>query len=470
MPAPVISVAQMREWEKATWAAGRTEEEVIRRVGHIVADRASQMTRPGDLIVVLAGKGHNGDDARHASQNLAGREVRLINVAEPDFARKEFLAQLSLQPALIIDGLFGIGLNRKLDSKWVKLVDAINAARVPTLAVDVPSGLNADTGEVHGAAIRAAVTLTLGAPKRGLLTSTAWPHLGRLEVAPDIGLVPCLERSEVQWTLREDFFNFPPERPAEGHKGTFGHVAIIAGSLGYHGAAVLCGRGALRAQPGLVSIVTAENVLVPVASQLQAAMVHPWRRGGFLPEKCSTIVAGPGLAATDLPDELPSTLERLWKESALPMLVDASALPWVPSGPARPNVVRIITPHPGEAAQMLQSSIDEIQTNRPKTVRDLSRRFGDCWVVLKGYQTCIGRSTGEVFVNPSGNPFLAQGGSGDVLSGYLGGLLAQPSLQRDPLKILRYGVWQHGAAADSLRSRRSNWGLSELLDEIGNAV
>src|SRR5438093_13447149 len=114
MPAPVISVAQMRDWEKATWAAGRTEEKVIRRVGHLVADRAVQMTRPADLVLVLAGKGHNGDDARHASQNLHDREVYLINVTDPEAARSELLSQLSLQPGLIIDGLFGIGMNRTL--------------------------------------------------------------------------------------------------------------------------------------------------------------------------------------------------------------------------------------------------------------------------------------------------------------------------------------------------------------------
>src|SRR5687767_1596665 len=118
MPAPVITVAQMRDWEQATWSAGRTEEAVIRRVGHIVADRAAQMTRPADLILVLAGKGHNGDDARHASQHFHDREVYLIKVADPELAQSELLSQLSLQPALIIDGLFGIGLNRALDASW----------------------------------------------------------------------------------------------------------------------------------------------------------------------------------------------------------------------------------------------------------------------------------------------------------------------------------------------------------------
>jgi len=195
MPVPVISVAQMREWEKATWAAKRTPAQVISRVGHIVTARAKQLTRPGDLILILAGKGHNGDDARQTGQNLSDREVALLNVADADTALKEFNSLLSMPPALIIDGLFGIGLNRPLEGAWVKLIEKVNRSRIPVLSIDVPSGLNADAGEPEGAAFRAAVTLTLGAPKKGLLKASAWPFVGRLDVAPDIGLVPCLTKA-----------------------------------------------------------------------------------------------------------------------------------------------------------------------------------------------------------------------------------------------------------------------------------
>src|SRR5215471_11076613 len=138
MPAPVISVAQMRRWEKASWTAGRNEAEVISRVGHLVTARIRQLTRPGDLIVVLAGKGHNGDDARRTSQNLTDREVYLINVSEGKAGLDEFRSQLSLQPALVVDGLLGIGLDRPLDSPWIKLVEEVNASRLPILAIDVP--------------------------------------------------------------------------------------------------------------------------------------------------------------------------------------------------------------------------------------------------------------------------------------------------------------------------------------------
>src|SRR2546426_9708724 len=164
-----------------------------------------------------------------------------------------------MRPTLIVDGLFGIGLNRPLEGVWVRLIEKVNRSQIPVLAIDVPSGLNADTGEPEGAAIRAAITLTLAAPKKGLLASAAWPFVGRLEVAPDIGLVPCPHEGEMLWTVAEDFLGYPPARPVDGHKGTFGHIVIFAGSLGYHGAAVLAANGATRAQPGLFSLFVSEN-------------------------------------------------------------------------------------------------------------------------------------------------------------------------------------------------------------------
>lgn len=467
MPAPVLSVAQMRKWEKASWAAGRNEAEVISRVGHLVTARARQMTRPADLIVVLAGKGHNGDDARHTGQNLNDREVSLINVTDPKAGLEEFRTQLSLEPSLIIDGLFGIGLDRPLDNAWIKLVEEINRAAAPILAIDVPSGLNADTGEPLGAAIRAAVTLTLGAPKRGLVLAKAWPYVGRLEVEPDIGLVPGPPAAELQWTLADDFWSFPPGRPVDGHKGTFGHLVILAGSSGYHGAAVLAARGALQARPGLVTVMTPEQVYIPVASQLQAAMVHPWKPRAGIPETCTTVLVGPGLASPALSDEFKKDVIRLWTEMQTPVIADASALDWLPAGGARAQALRLITPHPGEAARLLNTSNAAVQTNRPKAAYDLSRRHGNCWVALKGCQTLVSREAGPQFINSTGNPYLGQGGTGDVLAGYLGGLLAQPGLQGDPLKTIRYAIWQHGAAADYLSSRKRTWTVEDLVQNLG---
>jgi ADP-dependent NAD(P)H-hydrate dehydratase / NAD(P)H-hydrate epimerase len=467
MPIPVINIAQMREWENATWAAGQTEAEVIRRVGKRIARRARKLTRADDVILILAGKGNNGGDARAAQEHLDGRKVILLDATDPQTALAEFQGGAGTTPALIIDGLFGIGLNRALDDGWKKFIAAVNESKIPVLAVDVPSGLNADTGENFGAAIEAAVTLAIGAPKIGMLAQTAWPFVGRLEVLDDVGLIPCPFAAEFNWTTPEDFENFPPRRPVAGHKGSFGHLLIIAGSFGFHGAAVLAARAAQRTRPGLVTLLTQENVYHVVASQLQAVMVNVWKPEVKLPESAGAILIGPGVAVPHLADEMKALTRRLWRDLKLPMIVDASTLDWLASHNLAKDVIRVVTPHPGEAARMLNMTTQQVQAHRAHALREISRRFGNCWVVLKGHQTLIGRSAGEIFVNPSGNPFLAQGGSGDVLAGFLAGLLAQPELQKDVGKTIRFAVWQHGNTADKLQAAQKNWVIEDLLAELG---
>jgi hydroxyethylthiazole kinase-like uncharacterized protein yjeF len=473
MPVPVISVAQTREWEKVTWASGQSEAAVMRRAGEAVARQAERMTKRGDRIIVLAGKGHNGDDARFAAEGTRERRVEVVSVVDPEAVAAEIPKLIATNPVLFIDGLFGIGLNRPLARPWIGLIQRINATNVPVLAVDVPSGLNADSGEPLEEAVRAKVTLTLGAVKQGFMKPAAWPFVGKLEVASDIGLVPYPFETEVSMMVAEDFTGFPPPRPVAGHKGTFGHLAIIAGSAGYHGAAVLAARGAQRAQPGLITLITGEEVYVPIAQQLQSVMVRTWKDadpGGApsLPDACTAVLAGPGLAATNVPAKVRETVQRFWKESKLAVVVDASALGWLEPGQTA-DALRVITPHPGEAARMLGVTTSEVQADRVSALRELSRRFGNCDVVLKGHQTMVGRDREEIAVNSTGNPHLAQGGSGDLLAGYLAGLLAQPELQRDA-RTLRYAVWQHGLAADSLHERKPNWTVEELAEALGAAV
>jgi hydroxyethylthiazole kinase-like uncharacterized protein yjeF len=469
MPIPVISPAQMREWERATWATGQTEAEVIRRVGKRIARRARKLTRAGDTILFLVGKGHNGDDARAAAKELDGRRAELLEIFLPESDLLQLEMALAEKPALVVDGLFGLGLNRPLNEAWQKIIAAVNAAKIPVLAVDLPSGLNADTGEKFGAAIEAALTLTVVAPKIGLLAPAAWPFVGGLEVAEDVGLIPCPLQTELNWTLPDDFEKFPPARPVAGHKGTFGHVAMVAGSLGFHGAAVLAARGALRAQPGLVTLFTQENIFAPVAAQLQSAMVNVWSPKIKLPESTSAVLAGPGLAAAGLSEELRAIVRGWWRDLPCPFVVDAGALEFLEAGAFAENQIRVLTPHPGEAARLLNSTSQKIQAGRVNAVRELSKKFGGGWIVLKGHQTLVGRADGEIFVNPSGNPHLAQGGSGDLLAGFIAGLLAQPALSAEAGKTIRYAVWQHGAAADQLQATRANWTVEDLAVELGNA-
>ena len=467
MPIPVISVAQMREWERVTWSLGVQEDAVMRNAGKALAALAEKLTRPDDFILFLAGKGHNGDDAAYACDFLANRRGELLRITEPEHSAQALAAQLERKPALVVDGLFGIGLDRELSSAWIDLIEHVNLSGCRVLAVDVPSGLNADTGLPLGAAIRAAVTLTFGAVKGGLLRTSAAPLVGRLEVAVEIGLSACPFTTEMGYLNSGDFVGFPPARMLTGHKGTFGHLAIIAGSRGWHGAAVLAARGAQRAQPGLITVLTQEDAYLPVACQLQSVMVQAITGEITLPDSATAVVVGPGLASVQISDSFQRAVRRLWQESPLPILADASALGWLPEGPCPAKALRVITPHPGEAARMLQSTVAEVQGDRVRAVRELSARWGGCYVVLKGHQTVIGRVVGEVLVNSSGNPHLAQGGSGDLLSGYLGGWLAQSPPPSEVARFLSYGVWRHGAAADSLFARRPSFTVEELAEELG---
>lgn len=465
MSVPVISVAQMRQWEEASWDAGRSQSEVVSNAGQEVARAALRMTREEDRILILAGKGHNGDDARCAQPHLVGRRVKLLNVSDPSRSFEELNSLLEKQPSLVIDGLFGIGLSRVLDDKWADFIERVNRSNIPILAVDVPSGLNADTGEPQHTSITANATITFGAPKAGLVFPRSYPFVGKLEVAREIGLIDCPFASDLQWTLREDFSGFPPPRRVDGHKGTFGHAAIFAGSEGYHGAAVLCSRGALRARPGLVSVFCERSVYLPVASQSQAAMVHAF--GARIPESCSAMVIGPGLAHADLGEDWKEFVNEQWQNFPMPVVIDASALDWIKPGATPLNSRRVLTPHPGEAARLLGTKPAVVQENRVAALREISSKFGNCWVVLKGHQTLIGRNSGEVFVNSTGDTYLAQGGTGDVLAGFLGGLLAQPKLQANPLKTIRYAVWAHGHAAESLTSAGRVWTVEDLVRQIG---
>ena len=467
MPVPVISVAQMREWERVTWSSGTKEDAVMRSAGKALAVLAEKLTRPDDFILFLAGKGHNGDDAAYAYDFLANRRRELLRIIEPENSTQEIAALLERKPALIVDGLFGIGLDRALSSSWIDLIERVNQSGCRILAVDVPSGLDADTGQPLGAAIRASFTLTFGAVKNGLLRTDAAPFAGRLEVATDIGLAAHPFTIEVGYLNSSDFAGFPPARMLTGHKGTFGHLAIIAGSRGWHGSAVLAARGAQRAQPGLITVLTQEDAYLPVASQLQSVMVQAITQEITLPDSTTAIVVGSGLASEQISDSFQQAVCRLWQDSPLPILADASALGWLPEGPYPANALRVITPHPGEAARMLQSTIAEVQGDRVRALRELSARWGGCYVVLKGHQTAIGRAIGEVLVNSSGNPHLAQGGSGDLLAGYLGGWLAQSPPPSGIARFLSYGVWRHGAAADSLLAHRPSFTVEELAEELG---
>jgi NAD(P)H-hydrate epimerase len=503
MSLPVLTVAQMRAWEKATWAAGVREADVIARVGQRVAERVRQWLPAGARVLLLSGLGNNGNDVRAARLHLGDYQADQLDVTSPSEAQAELVRLLALRPALVVDGLFGIGLNRPLSPEWRQLIETVNASGLPVLAVDVPSGLDADTGGHFGAVVQATVTLTVGVPKRGLIQEAATGCVGRLEVATDVGLLPDPDRVVGEqtglrcedswkfrqaWTVAADFEGFPPRRRVDSHKGTYGHLVLIAGSLGYHGAAVLSAKAAGSARPGLVTVFTSAGAYPAVAAQLAFAMVRPWNEPIELPAKTSAVLVGPGLAGGDVPDGLRAKTLKWWRELRLPLVLDASALDWMAlehrawwdgmttgdlaaEAPIRGDhtwhhhvAPRVITPHPGEAARWFSGDLMGVG-DRSGIVEQLGGVAGIA--VLKGHQTLVRGADEPTFINSTGNPGLAQGGTGDVLAGFLGGLLAQPAWQRDPMLTSRYAVWEHGAAADRLEAIRRNWTAEDLAAEIG---
>ena len=466
MPLPIISVAQMREWEERTWAAGVSVEAVMNQAGGAVTSKAESIANFFDpSILFLIGKGNNGGDARIAAEILTAREfnerIQVLEVSDCT----EALPNLS-DVSLVVDGLFGIGLNRELSADWCDFIGRLNEAtqrlRIPVLAVDVPSGLDADTGQPRGAAVRADFTLTFGAPKSGLISECAAEFVGHLEVVAEIALVDPPSLGELRWVQADDFQFFVPKRAASSHKGTFGHVGIIAGSTGYHGAAVLAARAAASSGVGLVSVFT--PAYAPVAAQLQSAMVHPWDANVVQTlSACTAVVIGPGLAGPDVPESLRQVAVSLWRDSENPIVVDASALEWIANEPIPENAVRVVTPHPGEAARLLETTPGNVQSDRVQAMRKVSAICGGAITVLKGRHSLIGAFEGPVSINSTGNPHLAQGGSGDVLAGHLGGWLARNDLESAPIEIVAQAVWRHGAAADHLSSFSCAWGLETLL-------
>lgn len=470
MPVAFVTTERMRQWESDTWASGIREEQVIERVGRRLAETLHEYTEPADRILLLAGKGHNGDDVRQCLPTLRRPGARLLNLRELKDVKA---AQQWLDEPWdwVVDGLFGIGLSRPLKEDWKFLVETVNRHPARVLSVDVPSGLHADTGEILGEAIRAEITLTLGAPKPGLILNEGRRRTGRLIVEPDIGLAPVPPSGPWSWSLAEDFQQESHATPDwEAHKGSRGHVLVVGGSPSYQGAVVLAGRAAHRAGAGLVSIWTDPRVLGGVAAADPETMVHPWSFSSGLPNRVKSLLVGPGLAAPDLDPGLKEWTLHQWKHFPGAMTVDASALDWLAGcegwvgdfpGP------RVLTPHPGEAARLLGSTASRVQDDRFGAVQDLASRFPGAIVVLKGRWTLIHGQEARIRVNGTGNPGLGRGGSGDVLAGLIAGRLGQAMAGSAIHEVCR-AVWDHGKAADRLDRSLPGWAISDLVSALGD--
>ncbi|NLN16853.1 MAG: NAD(P)H-hydrate dehydratase [Firmicutes bacterium] len=423
----------------------------------------------GRRVCVFAGPGNNGGDgfviARHllcrgiwTKVFLVGKRERIrgdalvnLNILEKMGASITVLAERNdnrVQVALalcdiIVDALLGTGSSGPPRGPFPKVMEAIKGSSRPVVAVDIPSGLDPDTGKVADCCLKAQLTVTFGLPKRGLCLLPGAEYAGRLVVA-DIGLPPdLLQGGGTRLITKEYVASILPQRPPSSHKGTFGHLLLLAGSRGFAGAAVLAARGALRSGAGLVSLAVPGEIVSLVAPQVPEAMVHERTSVDDLLERATAVVLGPGLGTSPDAKRL---VRDLMGKIELPLVIDADGLNILAEEglelAAKKKVV--LTPHPGEMARLSGLSIADIQADRVEIARAFAKRWS-LTLVLKGARTVVAGPDGTVFVNPTGNPGMATGGTGDVLAGMIGSLLAQGL---SPMEASAAAVFLHGLAGD----------------------
>jgi len=427
---PVYLTQDIRRIEQANASLPLME-----RAGAAAAELAmSLLPDKGKDVLVVAGPGNNGGDARVVARILKEKFFRVTVATASD--------PLPATPfQLIVDGMFGIGLARPLEGDYARLVDFVNAQACPVLALDIPSGLDSDTGRVLGCAVRATHTISFIGLKPGLLTLDGPDHCGEVAVA-DLNL-PLDSSVERGWVAEPSLFaSVLKSRPKNFHKGMAGSVGILGGADGMAGAALLAGRAALKLGAGRVySGMLKELAVDPGALELMLR-----RPEDVLGLDLDAIVAGPGLGQS----ERAETLLGAALASELPCVLDADALNLIAENEdlrkacARRKADTLLTPHPAEAGRLLAETTAHVQSDRLKAARALAANL-KTHVVLKGNGSVLVARDGHWFINTSGNPGMASAGMGDVLAGILGALLAQKYSGETALVL---GTHLHGCAAD----------------------
>jgi hydroxyethylthiazole kinase-like uncharacterized protein yjeF len=550
-----LTAAEMREVDRLTTERlGIPSLQLMESAGKHVADAFWQIPSltagTASSICVLCGKGNNGGDgfvfARHLHTDRRGalapvlkKQVRVILFAQSDELRDDAATNLqrwresggevicvsdeesweaawseAASADVIVDAIFGTGFRGSASGPIGRAIqdlnrltqDATASHRPLILAVDSPSGLPSDGQDAEGVVLRAHHTVTFTAPKIGQLVSRDAAAIGALRVA-NIGSPAALAeevgKGELRWVEPQEFAELPLVRATDGHKGLYGHILVVAGSLGKSGAAVMSGYAALRAGAGLVTIATPDVVLPMVAAAHPEYMTEPlvstdagtasrrnvldrpelpesaipaaidkMMKGTKLPferiQEGKTVLAiGPGLGTHPETQEF---IRSIVKSTYKPVILDADGLNAF-AGRAddlreRNTKFLAITPHPGEMARLLNTSTEAVQKDRVKAAQEAARRW-NAYVILKGSHTILGSPDGKIFVNTTGNAGLAKGGSGDVLTGMLAAVSGQFKTD-DWLRVLALGVYLHGAAADLAVVGTDPSGL--LATEVAEAV
>jgi NAD(P)H-hydrate epimerase len=509
----ILSAEQMREADRRTIEdVGIPSLVLMENAGRQVV--AAMETFFADLsdrrVAVVCGKGNNGGDGFVVARTLHQRGVDVsvfvvglvADIKGDARVNIEILGRLGITVVeigdegqwdlhfseisdrdLIVDALFGTGLKSALSGIYETVIADLNGSGIPIVAIDVPSGMSADTHDLVGDCVDATVTVTLGAPKLPLILPPAEEKSGEVVIA-DIGIphgiVEALDGPRVELLTREQIRTLITPRAADVHKGDFGRLVIVAGSQGKTGAAILAAQGALKSGAGLVTVASARSVQPLIAAfapdymtegleETSEGTVHFAGAEQVLSLDADAIVVGPGLGRGE---GVSTFVRELLDKSELPLVLDADALNAFADEPAalvaREGRDVIITPHPGEMARLVGCTIDDVQADRLGIARDFAVAHR-VYVVLKGYRTIIATPDGKCFVNPTGSPGMATGGTGDVLAGMLGAWLGQ---LLDAEAACRLSVYLHGAAGELADADQGEVSMtaSDLVQHISDAV
>ena len=503
----VCTAAQMAAVDRETIASGTPGIELMERAGRAFCDAldAGGWLAGEGPVVIVCGKGNNGGDGLVAARLLseAGLPIRVLLLAGPDDLSEsaranhdrlprsvaifggdgdrwaEQLQEIAGGARLVVDAVFGTGIQPPLRPPYTGLCAAINAVDASLVAIDIPSGVSGDDGAADPDAVRADATVTMGLPKLGLLLPPGRDHVGALTVV-DIGFPDAVCAAHAPtWHVATmaEYAAMLPARPSDTYKTRVGSLLVLAGSRDYGGAAQLAGLGALRAGVGMLtvgapaSLETAlrvglpEAILRPLGATATGTIAPlPEASMGKLLERQDAVALGPGLGADPRTDQWACDLAR---DLDKPLVLDAdglSAFARLPRDIVFGSSEVVLTPHPGELARLIGLDIEEVESRRLELVPELAQRWGAV-LLLKGSPTVIGLPDGRLFFNPSGDDALARGGSGDVLTGVIGALLAQGCPAGDAALL---GALVHGLAGERAAAQHGRRGV--LTREIAEAV
>jgi ADP-dependent NAD(P)H-hydrate dehydratase / NAD(P)H-hydrate epimerase len=482
---------------------------LMENAGRSVAQAILHRKLQGTFAVILAGSGNNGGDGFVAARYLAsagwdvnvwwiGSEEKMseetrafyqsclklgLSVRLYERSRAGELKEMLQRCDVVVDALLGTGVHGELREPLPELIRLVNleAEQALKVAVDIPSGVNTDTGAIMTDAIKADVTVTLDSPKWCHYLRPAAEYCGELQVA-DIG-IPSFAKAhqapQARLNTPEMWKAYLKPRSPWGHKGSYGHLLVVGGSRGMLGAATLSGMAGLRAGAGLVTVAVPEQQEQAIAAKLTEALVWGWPGAdgvftasgsqvlGERADRLSAVAVGPGVGRFAGETEW---LKEILARSPFPMVLDADALNILSEDPSMLHMRQhptVLTPHPGEMARLAGCTVQEVEQNRHRIPREWAQFYG-VTVVLKGTHTVIAMSDGRQVVNPTGSPALAKGGSGDILTGILGALLARkiPVHAAVPMGVYIHGLAGERAVSDSAHSVLA----TEVIDQIGPAI